>query len=90
MALSFACVDKSRIGAFRIISMSLANRLVSFVSQHTVDGPDAGPPRVLLEISSHQTIIALAATGYGLAIVPSTPQIPADRGGAANQPRFHD
>ena len=41
MALSFACVDESRIGASRIISMSLANRLVSFVSRDSVDGPDA-------------------------------------------------
>jgi len=34
-------------------------------------------PRVLFESSSPHTIIALAATGYGLAIVPSTAPIPA-------------
>jgi hypothetical protein len=52
MALSFACVGKSRIGAFRMISMSLANRLVLFVSQYTVVGPARAA--VALPRVSHQ------------------------------------
>src|SRR5262249_11764829 len=33
-------------------------------------------PRVLLESAAPHTLIALAATGYGIAIVPSTAQVP--------------
>jgi len=43
MAFSFAYVYWDRLGAFRIVSMSLANQLVSFVSLDTAHGPDADP-----------------------------------------------
>ena len=39
-------------------------------------------PRVLLESGSPHTIIALAAAGYGIAVVPSTIEIPRNRVGA--------
>ena len=44
-------------------------------------------PRVLLESSAPHTLIALAATGYGIAIVPSNAQVP--RGAVRAVPLIH-
>ena len=44
-------------------------------------------PRVLLESSAPHTLIALAATGYGIAIVPSNAQVP--RGAVRAMPLVH-
>ena len=44
-------------------------------------------PRVLLESSAPHTLISLAATGYGLAIVPSNAQLP--RGAVRAVPLIH-
>jgi DNA-binding transcriptional LysR family regulator len=44
-------------------------------------------PRVLLESSAPHTLISLAATGYGLAIVPSNAQVP--RGAVRAVPLVH-
>lgn len=44
-------------------------------------------PRVLLESSAPHTLITLAATGYGLAIVPSNAQVP--RGAVRAVPLVH-
>ena len=44
-------------------------------------------PRVLLESSAPHTLIALAATGYGIAIVPSNAQVP--RGTVRAVPLIH-
>ncbi|HEX3520654.1 MAG TPA: LysR family transcriptional regulator [Stellaceae bacterium] len=44
-------------------------------------------PRVLLESSAPHTLISLAATGYGLAIVPSNAQVP--RGPVRAVPLIH-
>jgi DNA-binding transcriptional LysR family regulator len=39
-------------------------------------------PRVLLESSAPHTLVSLAATGYGIAIVPSNAQVPRGAGSA--------
>jgi DNA-binding transcriptional LysR family regulator len=44
-------------------------------------------PRVLLESSAPHTLISLAATGYGLAIIPSNAQVP--RGAVRAVPLIH-
>jgi LysR family transcriptional regulator, cyn operon transcriptional activator len=44
-------------------------------------------PRVLLESSAPHTLISLAATGYGIAIVPSNAQVP--RGAVQAAPLVH-
>jgi DNA-binding transcriptional LysR family regulator len=44
-------------------------------------------PRVLLESAAPHTLIALAATGYGIAIVPSNAQLP--RGAVRAMPLVH-
>src|SRR6516164_2786468 len=44
-------------------------------------------PRVLLESAAPHTLIALAATGYGIAIVPSNAQVP--RGAVRAMPLVH-
>jgi LysR family transcriptional regulator, cyn operon transcriptional activator len=44
-------------------------------------------PRVLLESSAPHTLISLAATGYGVAIVPSNAQVP--RGAVRTVPLIH-
>ena len=44
-------------------------------------------PRVLLESAAPHTLIAMAATGYGIAIIPSNAQVP--RGAIRAMPLIH-